>query len=58
MVVAVLLEERDLVEHFGDAYRRYQESTPKYFPRFGRRRARDGAAVNAYSSRNCGSSGS
>ena len=38
MVVAVLLEERDLVGHFGDAYRRYQESTPRYFPRFGRRR--------------------
>ena len=38
MVVAVLLEERDLVGHFGDAYRRYQESTPRYFPRFGRKR--------------------
>jgi protein-S-isoprenylcysteine O-methyltransferase Ste14 len=39
MVVAVFIEERDLVAHFGDAYRRYQESTPKYLPRFGRRRA-------------------
>ena len=28
MVVAVFLEERDLVAHFGDAYRRYQETTP------------------------------
>ena len=37
MVVAVLFEERDLVGHFGDAYRRYQESTPRYFPRFGRK---------------------
>ena len=39
MVVAVFFEERDLVAHFGDAYRRYQESTPKYVPRFGRRRS-------------------
>jgi protein-S-isoprenylcysteine O-methyltransferase Ste14 len=38
MLVAVLFEERDLVQHFGDAYRRYQESTPRYFPRFGRER--------------------
>jgi protein-S-isoprenylcysteine O-methyltransferase Ste14 len=38
MLVAVLFEERDLVRHFGDAYRRYQESTPRYFPRFGRKR--------------------
>jgi protein-S-isoprenylcysteine O-methyltransferase Ste14 len=35
MVLAVFVEERDLVDHFGDAYRRYQETTPKYFPRFG-----------------------
>jgi protein-S-isoprenylcysteine O-methyltransferase Ste14 len=40
MALAVLLEERDLVGHFGDAYRRYQESTPRYFPRFGRKRGR------------------
>jgi protein-S-isoprenylcysteine O-methyltransferase Ste14 len=39
MVVAVLFEERDLVQHFGDAYRRYQESTPRYFPRLGRARS-------------------
>jgi len=38
MVVAVLLEERDLVGHFGDVYRRYQESTPRYFPRLKPRR--------------------
>jgi methanethiol S-methyltransferase len=44
MVVAVFLEERDLLHTFGDAYRRYQESTPKYFPRFARRRA-PGAAT-------------
>jgi protein-S-isoprenylcysteine O-methyltransferase Ste14 len=39
MVVAVFFEERDLVAHFGDAYRRYQESTPKYVPRIRRKRA-------------------
>ncbi len=33
MVVAVFLEERDLVAYFGDAYRRYQETTPRYIPR-------------------------
>ena len=32
ILVAVLFEERDLVAHFGDAYRRYQETTPKFFP--------------------------
>ena len=45
MVVAVLLEERDLVGHFGDAYRRYQESTPRYLPRFGRKRGGRTAAA-------------
>jgi len=39
MVVAVFFEERDLVAHFGDAYRRYQESVPKYLPRIRRKRA-------------------
>jgi protein-S-isoprenylcysteine O-methyltransferase Ste14 len=39
MVLAVFVEERDLVNHFGDAYRRYQESVPKYVPRFGGARA-------------------
>jgi protein-S-isoprenylcysteine O-methyltransferase Ste14 len=43
MVAAVFLEERDLIGTFGDAYRRYQESTPRYFPRFARRRARAAA---------------
>jgi methanethiol S-methyltransferase len=47
MVVAVFLEERDLVAHFGDAYRRYQETTPKYIPRFGRGRKRATPAVPA-----------
>jgi protein-S-isoprenylcysteine O-methyltransferase Ste14 len=40
MIVAVFFEEHDLVANFGDAYRRYQEATPKYLPRLGRRRAR------------------
>ena len=47
MLVAVLFEERDLVRQFGDAYRRYQESTPRYVPRFGlggRRESRTAAA--------------
>ena len=39
MVVAVFFEERDLVTHFGDAYRRYQENVPKYLPRIRRKRA-------------------
>lgn len=30
MVLAVFVEERDLLNVFGDAYRRYQETTPKY----------------------------
>jgi protein-S-isoprenylcysteine O-methyltransferase Ste14 len=45
MLVAVLLEERDLVKHFGDAYRRYQESTPKYLPRLRRKRGMGTAAA-------------
>lgn len=48
MVLAVFVEEQDLVDHFGDAYRRYQETTPKYFPRFGGRKpARQPAASTA-----------
>ena len=35
---AVLFEERDLVAHFGDAYRRYKETTPRYLPRLRTRR--------------------
>jgi protein-S-isoprenylcysteine O-methyltransferase Ste14 len=38
ILVAVVLEERDLVARFGDTYRRYQESTPKFLPRLGGRR--------------------
>ncbi|MEM7234956.1 MAG: methanethiol S-methyltransferase, partial [Planctomycetota bacterium] len=30
---ATILEERDLVRHFGDTYRRYQKTTPMLLPR-------------------------
>ena len=45
ILVAVVLEERDLVNHFGDVYRRYQETTPKFFP-FGKK-AGKAAGVSA-----------
>jgi len=45
MVLAVFVEERDLVGHFGDTYRRYQETTPKYLPRLRRKRATGKAAI-------------
>jgi protein-S-isoprenylcysteine O-methyltransferase Ste14 len=32
MGLAAFVEERDLVAHFGDAYRRYQQTTPKHVP--------------------------
>jgi len=28
------LEERELLDHFGDAYRRYMDDVPAFFPRF------------------------
>jgi hypothetical protein len=46
MLVAVLFEERDLVRQFGDAYRRYQESTPRYLPRLRDKRAAGTAAAS------------
>lgn len=33
ILVAVRIEERDLLVYFGDDYRRYAASTPRYFPR-------------------------
>src|SRR5262249_18755073 len=38
MVVAVFFEERDLVAHFADAYRRHQQPPPKTLPGSGRRK--------------------
>ena len=44
ILVAVIYEERDLVRQFGDAYVRYQETTPKFFPT-GRGRRRRAAGL-------------
>ena len=35
--VALIFEERDLVAHFGDTYRRYREEVPALLPVPGRR---------------------
>jgi protein-S-isoprenylcysteine O-methyltransferase Ste14 len=35
MAIAALIEERDLVRHFGDIYRAYQRRVPMYVPRIG-----------------------
>ncbi len=32
IVVATVLEERDLIAHLGEKYARYRETTPRYFP--------------------------
>jgi protein-S-isoprenylcysteine O-methyltransferase Ste14 len=31
--LVVILEERELVDRFGDAYRKYAARVPRYFPR-------------------------
>lgn len=36
MVLATVFEERDLVAHFGEKYREYQERVPRFFPRITR----------------------
>jgi protein-S-isoprenylcysteine O-methyltransferase Ste14 len=36
-VVMARLEERELLAHFGDEYRRYRASVPAFFPRARRR---------------------
>ncbi len=36
MAVAALIEERDLVGHFGDTYRAYQGRVPRFIPRVGK----------------------
>jgi methanethiol S-methyltransferase len=35
MIVAARIEERDLVDHYGDTYRAYQRRVPAYVPRVG-----------------------
>jgi protein-S-isoprenylcysteine O-methyltransferase Ste14 len=37
MLVAVVLEERDLVAHFGETYENYRRRMPMFIPRFGKR---------------------
>lgn len=34
--LVMVLEERELVERFGDDYRRYQQRVPRFFPRWAR----------------------
>jgi protein-S-isoprenylcysteine O-methyltransferase Ste14 len=35
MAIAALIEERDLVAHFGDLYKNYMRHVPRYIPRVG-----------------------
>lgn len=37
ILVAIQLEERDLIDEFGDTYRAYRDETPMLIPRFGGR---------------------
>jgi protein-S-isoprenylcysteine O-methyltransferase Ste14 len=47
MVLAAIVEERDLVAHFGHLYERYRRQVPMFIPRFGARRpiSNDGRPV-------------
>ena len=38
ILIAIQLEERDLVDAFGERYLSYRRATPMLIPRFGRRR--------------------
>lgn len=40
ILVAIVLEERDLLEHFGADYRAWRARTPRFLPRFGSRARR------------------
>lgn len=45
IVVGVALEERDLVRAFGDRYQAYRQRVPKFIPRLGPGRRREGEGV-------------
>jgi len=47
MMAAALVEERDLVAHFGRAYRQYQKRVPMFVPRLGRSAPLVGASAEA-----------
>jgi steroid 5-alpha reductase family enzyme len=44
ILVAIQLEERDLVREHGESYRAYRRQVPMLVPRFGRSRSTDAAA--------------
>lgn len=45
ILMAIPLEERDLIQVYGDAYRRYKQQVPRILPvRFGLQNARNGAS--------------
>ena len=45
MVAAAVVEERDLLAHFGSQYEAYRQSVPRYVPRFGKRTKLPAAAT-------------
>ncbi len=47
ILVALVFEERDLVAHFGDTYRRYQKQVPAFLPIPGRKTTATGTASAA-----------
>jgi hypothetical protein len=44
MGLATLVEERDLTVHFGDKYRHYSQTVPRFLPRFRAARRHEMAA--------------